>query len=89
MRGTWVFPVAVGRIAFNVCGLGADGRIAPGMFWKSGLKRRTFVDPSISLMVTGGTGIPKLNHMKRYSIIGHTLWAHSLSSPAGAGAELG
>lgn len=36
MRGTWVFPVAVGRMVFKACGLGADGRIAPGMLWKSG-----------------------------------------------------
>lgn len=35
MRGTWVLAVAVGRMVLKVWGLGADGRIAFGMFWKS------------------------------------------------------
>lgn len=35
MRGTWVFVVVVGRMVLKVWGLGADGRIAFGMFWKS------------------------------------------------------
>lgn len=35
MRGTWVFVVVVGRMVLNVCGRGADGRIALGIFWKS------------------------------------------------------
>lgn len=35
MRGTWVFVVVVGRMVLKVWGLGADGRIALGMFWKS------------------------------------------------------
>lgn len=35
MRGTWAFVVAVGRMVLNVCGRGADGRMALGMFWKS------------------------------------------------------
>ncbi len=35
MRGTWVLVVAVGRMVLKVWGLGADGRIALGMFWKS------------------------------------------------------
>lgn len=35
MRGTWALVVAVGRMVLNVWGLGADGRIALGMFWKS------------------------------------------------------
>lgn len=35
MRGTWVFVVAVGRMVLNVCGRGADGRMALGIFWKS------------------------------------------------------
>ena len=33
MRGTWE---VVGRMALKVCGRGADGRMALGMFWKSG-----------------------------------------------------
>lgn len=35
MRGTWVLAVVVGRMVLKVWGLGADGRIALGMFWKS------------------------------------------------------
>lgn len=38
MRGTWVLVVAVARMVFKAWGLGAVGRIALGMFWKS--KRR-------------------------------------------------
>lgn len=35
IRGTWVLAVAVGRMVLKVWGLGADGRMALGMFWKS------------------------------------------------------
>lgn len=35
MRGTWVLAAAVGRMVLKAWGLGADGRIALGMFWKS------------------------------------------------------
>lgn len=52
MRGTWLFPAAVGRMALKACGLGADGRIAPGMFWKSGQKGEIFLDPLV-FVVTG------------------------------------
>lgn len=36
MRGTWVLVVVVGRMALKAWGLGAEGRMALGMFWKSG-----------------------------------------------------
>lgn len=58
MRGTWAFPAAVGRMAFKACGLGADGRIAPGMFWKSGQKGEIFLDP-LMFMVTSRNHTPK------------------------------
>lgn len=35
MRGTWALAAAVGRMVFKVWGLGAEGRMAFGMFWKS------------------------------------------------------
>lgn len=35
MRGTWVLVVVVARMVLKVWGLGADGRMALGMFWKS------------------------------------------------------
>lgn len=35
MRGTCVLGVVVGRMVLKVWGLGAEGRIALGMFWKS------------------------------------------------------
>lgn len=40
MRGTWVLAVVVGRMVLKVWGLGADGRIALGMFWKSGGRKQ-------------------------------------------------
>lgn len=58
MRGTWVFPVAVGRMAFKACGLGADGRIAPGMFWKSEQKGEIFLDP-LMFVATSRNYTPK------------------------------
>lgn len=35
MRGTW----EVGRMVLKVWGLGAEGRMVPGMFWKSAARR--------------------------------------------------
>lgn len=41
MRGTWV---VVGRMVLKVWGLGAEGRMALGMFWKS-VGRKNYVKP--------------------------------------------
>lgn len=43
MRGTWVLVVVVGRIGLKAWGLGADGRTALGMFWKSGEPTQFFI----------------------------------------------
>lgn len=45
MRGTCALGVVVGRMALKVWGLGADGRIALGMFWKSEGRGNNISDP--------------------------------------------
>lgn len=66
MRGTWVLVVVVGRMVLKVWGLGADGRIALGMFWKSEERGNNIGHPHVSFFdVKRGSWLPinvEINH---------------------------
>lgn len=51
MRGTWVLAVVVGRMALKAWGLGAEGRIALGMFWKSGGRANNVTTKTLTLFM--------------------------------------